>query len=166
MTDQQIAADVNRGAEIVKKIAKFQKELKAVEARLTTAAQGGIHIPLQDENREGKQCLLRSPELVLPVRFTADSIIGSFPVNSPAHTTILKVVGEEKLPLFFKPVAGFARVPKDGEAFRKVGRKNLDPDAFAALIKAATAVDKDGIPKSTIQIAWDDAKPPEVVADA
>ncbi len=166
MTDHQIAADVNRGAQIVKEIAKLEKELKAVEGRLKTAAQGGIHVPLQDENREGKQCLLRSPELVLPVRFTADSIISSFPIDSPAHVAILDILGPERLPLFFKPVAGFARVPKDGEAFRKVARKNLLPDPFAALIKAATAVDKDGIPKSTIQIAWDDAKPPEVVADA
>lgn len=166
MTATQIAADIKRGKEIKTEQAKLKKELDAIEARLTAAAEAGDHVPLQDENREGKQCLLRSPELVLPVRFTADSIIGSFPLNSPAHAAILKAVGGEKLPLFFKPVAGFARVPKDGEAFRKVGRKNLDPDAFAALIKAATAVDKDGIPKSTIQIAWDDAKPPEVVAEA
>jgi hypothetical protein len=164
MTATQTAADIERGKAIKSQIAVLEAELKQIEARLKTAAEAGEHVPLQDANREGKQCLLRSPKLVLPVRFTADSIVGSFPFDGPMHKEILGIVGAEKLPLFFKEVHSFDRVPKDGEKFRKIGRANLEPDAFAALIRAATARDKDGIPKSTLQIAWDDARPPEEVA--
>lgn len=164
MTATQIAADIERGKAIKSQIAVLEVELKQIEARLKTAAEASDHIPLQDANREGKQCLLRSAKLVLPVRFTADSIVGSFPFDSPMHQEILAIVGQAKLPLFFKEVHGFDRVPKDGQKFRQAGRDNLEPDAFAALIRAATARDKDGIPKSTLQIAWDDARPPEEVA--
>lgn len=164
MTATQIAVDIERGKAIKSQIAVLEVELKQIEARLKTAAEAGEHVPLQDANREGKQCLLRSPKLVLPVRFTADSIVGSFPFDGPMHQEILGIVGAEKLPLFFKEVHSFDRVPKDGEKFRKIGRASLEPDAFAALIRAATARDKDGIPKSTLQIAWDDARPPEEVA--
>jgi hypothetical protein len=163
MTPEQIAADIERGIVLRKEIAEREAELKEIEARLKTAAEKGEHVPLQDKDREGKQCLLRSPRSVLPIRFTADSIIASFLKDSPAHTEILAIVGEAKLPLFFKEVPGFARVPKDGQAFRKIARENLEPDAFAKLIHAATARDKKGIAKSTVQIAWDDAKPPEAV---
>jgi hypothetical protein len=163
MTATQIAAYIERGKAIKSQIAVLEVELEQIEARLKTAAEAGEHVPLQDANREGKQCLLRSPKLVLPVRFTADSIVGSFAFDSPMHKEILGIVGAEKLPLFFKQVSRFDRAPKDGEKFRKIGRENLEPDAFAALIRAATARDKDGIPKSTLQIAWDDARPPEEV---
>jgi hypothetical protein len=163
MTPQQIAADIERGNFLKAEIAKLETELKAIEGRLKQAAEAGEHVPLQDADREGKQCILRSPNLALPVRFTADSIIGSFLFDSPAHQEILGIVGPQKLPLFFKEVHGFDRVPRDGKKFREIARANLAPDAFAALIKAATARDKDGIAKSTVQIAWDDARPPEQV---
>ena len=164
MTPEQIAADIERGHEIRADIAKLSAELKEIEARLKSAAEKGEHVPLQDKDREGKQCLLRSPRLVLPVRFTADSIVGSFLKDSPMHTEILGIVGEQKLPLFFKETPGFERVPKDGQKFRQVARKNLEADAFAKLIRAATSRDKAGIAKSSVQIAWDDAKEPGAVA--
>lgn len=158
MTPAQIATDIERGAAIKQEIATLQKELKDIEARLKQAAEAGEHVPLQDADREGKQCLLRSPKLVLPVRFTADAIVGSFAFDGPMHREILAIVGEQKLPLFFKEVHTLDRVPKDGQAFRKTAREHLEPDAFAGLIRAATQRDKDGIAKSTIQIAWDDIK--------
>jgi hypothetical protein len=163
MTPQQIATDVERGKAIKEEIARLEAELKDIEARLKQAAQAGHHVPLQDKDREGKQCLLRSPRLVLPVRFTADSIVGSFPFDGEMHKAILGIVGPEKLPLFFKEVHSFERVPKDGQKFRKVARENLAADTFAALVQAATARDKEGIAKSSIQIAWDDTKAPEAV---
>jgi len=164
MTPQQIAADIDRGKFLKSEIAKLEAELKQIEARLKQAAEAGEHVPLQDPNREGKQCILRSPKFALPVRFTADSIVGSFHYDSPMHKEILDIVGIGKLELFFKEVHAFARVPKDGEQFRKIARAQLAPDAFAALIRAATARDKDGIAKSTVQLAWDDARPAEEVA--
>lgn len=164
MTNTQIAADIARGAEIRKEIAKLEKELKEIETRLKGAAEKGEHVPLQDKEREGRQCLLRAPRLVLPVRFTADSIVASFLRDSPMHKEIVGIVGDEKLPLLFKAFDGFERAGKDGQAFRKIARENLEPDVYAKLIRAATARDKSGIAKSTVQIAWDDAKEPEAVA--
>ena len=163
MTPEQIAADIERGIEIHAEMDKLAAELKDIEARIKKAAEKGDHVPLQDKEREGKQCLLRSSDHVLPVRFTADSIIGSFLKDSPAHKAILSIVGEARLPLFFRFVPSFERVPKDGQKFRQVARENLEPADFAKLIQAATARDKKGIAKSTVQIAWDDAKPPEAV---
>jgi hypothetical protein len=163
MTTAQIAADLERGQAIKGQIAVLQKELKDIEARLKQAAEAGEHVPLQDADREGKQCLLRSPKLVLPVRFTAVAIIGSMPFDGPMHREVLTIVGRDKLPLFFKEVHTLDRVAKDGQAFRKSARQHLAPDAFAALIRATTQRDKDGIAKSTIQIAWDDARPPQEI---
>lgn len=162
MTPEQIAADIARGKEIKQTIATLEAELKAIEKRLQEAAEKGEHVPLQDKDREGRQCLLRSPRLVLPVRFTADSIVGSFPVNGPMHLEIAAIVGD-KMPHFFKEAHVFNRVPKDGQKFRQAARKHLTAAAFADLIRAATACDKNGIAKSSVQIGWDDAKPPEAV---
>ncbi len=163
MTPEQIAADIARGKEIKAEIARLEAELKAIEKRLQQAAEQGEHVPLQDKDREGRQCLLRSPRLVLPVRFTADSIVGSFPFGSPMHTEVAAILGD-KGDLFFKEEHVFKRIAKDGQRFRLEARKHLAPEKFAELIRAVTARDKHGIAKSTVQIAWDDAKAPEAVA--
>ena len=163
MTPQQIAVDVARGLEIKAEIKKLTAELKAIEARLETAGLGGEQIPLKDENREGKQFIARGARHVLPVRFESDLIMGSFEIGSPTHVEIAAICGE-LLPRFFKPSTKLDRVPKDGEAFRKLARKLLEPEPFAKLIRAATARDKDMIAKCRTVVAWDDAKTIESIA--
>lgn len=162
MTAQQIAADIARGKKIVDEIKRLEAELKAIESRLEQAGLDGEHVPLQDKDREGKQFLARGEKIIVPVRFESDLIAGSFDPDSVMHKAVIAALGDQhlaKLPLFFRDKRTFARVPKDGQAFRKIARKNLDPDTVAKLIHAVTQRDKDGIAKSKTVIAWDDAKP-------
>lgn len=163
MTLHQIAADVARGIEIKAEIGKLTIELKAIEARLESAGLAGEQVPLQDENREGKQFLARGSRHVLPIRFESDLIVGSFEIDSPTHCEI-KVICGEFLPRFFRPSTKLDRVPKDGEAFRKLARQLLEPEAFAKLIRAATARDKNMIARCRTVVAWDDAKTIDQVA--
>lgn len=157
MTPEEIAKDTERGIAIKKQMSLLEKELKEIETRLQAAGADGEQIPLQDQNREGKQFLARSPYHILPVRFESDLIAGSFEPHSIMHEAVLEAAGVH-FPRFYKPSNKFERKPKDGETFRKLARQLLAPDAFARLIRAATSVDKDGIAKSKIVVAWDDAK--------
>jgi hypothetical protein len=169
MTPQQIAADIARGKEIVDEIKRLEAELRAIESRLEQAGLAGDQVPLQDKDREGKQFLARGHRLIVPVRFESDLIAGSFDPDSVMHKAVLSALGEEhaaKLPLFFKDKRTFTRVPKDGQAFRRLARKQLDPDTMAKLVSAVTQKDKAGIPKSKTVVAWDDAKPLDQVAPA
>lgn len=152
----QIEADVERGRVVVHMIAKLEAELKEIEARLIGDGETGYQEPLQDANREGKQFLASG---ILPVRFESDLIAGSFSPDDQMHQAVLAAIGEEQLPKFFKDVRKFERIAKDGEAFRKSARKLLEPDAFAALVKAATIRDKTGIAKSKTVVAWKDIRP-------
>lgn len=145
-------------------MARLKAELEMIEARLEQAGLAGHQVPLQDADREGKQFLAMGSEKILPVRFESDLIAASFQPDSLMHKAVISALGDEhaaKLPLFFKDTRVFERVPKDGQQFRKIARKNLDPDCFARLISASTMRGKDGIPKSKTVIAWDDAKPIE-----
>lgn len=162
MTPQQIAKDIERGAEIRAQIAGLQKELKTVESRLKQAAQEAPHVALEDENREGKQALLRSVKSVLPVRFTSDAIVASFDPDSGIHHKLAQIAGD-KLHLFYAPVEKYQRVPKDGVEFRRIARDHLGPEAFAQLIYHATQRTKDGIAKSATIIAWDDIRTASVL---
>jgi len=163
MTPQQLAADVARGIEIKSEILRLIVELKLIEARLEAAGLEGEQVPLQDENREGKQFLARGSKHILPVRFESDLIIGSVEKDSPSHLEIEKICGD-LFPRFFKASTKLDRVPKDGEAFRKLARQLLDPAKFALLIRASTARDKNLIAKSRTVVAWDDAKAIDQVA--
>lgn len=162
MTPQQIAKDIERGREIIAEIDSLKAELKQIETRLKQAGQDAPHLPLEDENREGRQALLRSSRHVLPVRFTSDAIIASFDPDSETHRVLAGIAGD-KLGLFYQEVRKFTRVPKDGVEFRKVAREHLAPEAFARLVHAATDRKKDGIAKSATVIAWDDIKPADAV---
>ena len=163
MTPQQIAADVARGLQIKAEIGRLIVELDAIETRLEAAGLAGCQIPLQETDREGKQYLACGLEKIVPVRFESDQIVGSFPPDSIMHKDVAAIAGAH-VEKFFKDVRKFERVPKDGNAFRKLARKLLAPDAFAKLISACTSRDKAGIPKSKTVIGWDDAKPIDQIA--
>jgi G3E family GTPase len=164
MTPQQIAADVDRLIVIKAQIADLTAEAKTIESRLENAALHGEQIPLQDSQREGKQFLARGSSLIVPIRFEADNLVSTFKHDSELHKSLKTLLGAtfEK---FFKEVHGYDRKHKDdANKFRKFARKELQPDAYAALIKACLSKDKDGIPKSKTVIALADAKPLTQVA--
>jgi hypothetical protein len=158
MTPQQIAADVARGIQIKAEIARLLFELKAIEARLETAALEGEQIPLEDAEREGKQYLARGSDQIVPVRFESDQIAGSFDPDSSMHQAAT-LIAAGQLDKFYKDTRKFIRVPKDGNAFRKLARQLLTSRAFADLIQACTVRNKAGMAQSKTVIAWDDAKP-------
>lgn len=158
MTTDQIANDIARGIEIRAEIATLEAELKAIETRLKNAAENGPHIPLQDAEREGKQFPAMGRSRIVPIRFESDLIAASFEPDSTMRTEIEAVTGEH-FPRFYAVSNKFARVPKDGDALRKLARQLLTPEKFALLIRAATTRNKDGIAKSRVVVAWADAKP-------
>lgn len=165
MTKQQIAADIARGIAIKSEMARLKIELDAIENRLEQAGLAGEQVPLNDADREGKQYLAEGEKVIVPVRFESDLIAGSFPPDSEMHKAVVSALGEEhkdKIGHFFKDTRTFERVPKDGQAFRKIARELLDGITFAKLINASTQRSKAGIPKSKTVVAWDDAKPIEL----
>lgn len=163
ITAQQIASDVATGLQIKAEIARLKKHLDEIEDRLEQAALHGEQIPLEDEDREGRQYLALGEEMLVPVRLESDLIAASFPLASPMHKAVLTALGlkdaDENLYPFFKQSITYQRDSKDGHQFRKIARSNLDPKAAAALISASIMRNKDGIPKSKTVVAWDDAKP-------
>jgi hypothetical protein len=159
MTPQQVSADIERGIELRKDIKAAQNELKAIEKRLEQAGLEGEHIPLQEEDREGRQFLARSPKLgiIVPVVFESDQIIGSLSPGTDTHTELTRIA-RDRFPEFFQASDKLDRVPKDGQAFRKLARELLSTDA-PAFISASLQRDKSGIPKSRTIIAWENSKP-------
>jgi hypothetical protein len=160
MTPAQIAADIERGHEIKTEILKLQAELRQINARLQAAAEKVEHLPLVNEDREGKQATLRSASRSLSVIFEADLLIASFKPDTEKHTELTALLGE-MLPLFFKDTRVFERIQDDGQKFRRFARETLPPDTFAKLIKACLDIKKDGIPKSRVVVDWDGSKPIE-----
>lgn len=159
MTPQQISTDIERGIELRKNIKSAQNELKAIEKRLEQAGLEGEHIPLQEEDREGRQFLARSPKLglIVPVVFESDQIIASVSPGTEIHANLTRIA-DLRFPEFFKASDKLDRIPKDGQSFRKLAREMLAEDA-PSFISAALQRDKAGIPKSRTIIAWDNAKP-------
>ncbi len=159
MTDQQIAADIERGLFIREELGRLVAELKAIEKRLEAAGLKSPQVPLEDAEREGKQFLAQGAGKILPVRFESDQLIATFRPDTDLHATIAALLGDH-LATFFKDTRVFERVHKDdANRFRKLARKTLEPDTFAKLISACISKTKDGIPKSKTVVAWDDVKP-------
>lgn len=161
MTPQQISADIARGLELRETIKSHQAELKTIEKRLEQAGLEGEQIPLQEQDREGRQYLARSPKagVIVPVIFESDQIVASIQTGSDIHTTLQQIAGDH-LPQFFAASTKLDRIPKDGQAFRQLAREILATQA-PALISAALQRDKAGIPKSRTIIAWENVKPLE-----
>lgn len=157
MKPVDIAELVDRGIELRERIAQDTAELKKIEERLEAAGheagREGEHEPLKDANREGTRWLARGSSKILPVIFTADSIVGSFTRNTPLHRKIEAAAGDH-LGQFFKPVSKFENKFKDGVQFRNRAHELFDKSA-PAFITACIARDKDGIAKSSVKLDWD-----------
>lgn len=157
MTPEQIAADVDRGAELHRQIAALQGELKTIEARLKSAALEGETQPLQDAEREGRQFIARGRNVVLPVIIESDQLIASFAPDSQTHQALLDAAGDQ-LPVLWREERKFVRVPRDGQAYRVALREHFAPDVAARILESSLQRDKLGIAKSRILVPWDRAK--------
>jgi hypothetical protein len=153
-----VRADVDRGLEIVRKIAELEKELKDIEQRLQKAGleagQRGEHQDLKDEERGGKRWLARGSGAAVPLIFTDDKLVSSFTANGAKHQTI-RVAANGHLLDFYRPVNKFESKFEDGKKFRAAAAEILAERA-PAFITACLATDKAGIPKSDIKILWGD----------
>jgi hypothetical protein len=154
-----VKALVDRGLEVRATIARFKHELDDIEAALSQRGLYADQVPLKDEDREGRRYLARGSELVVPVVFTADKIIGSFRADSAVHQTI-RVAAANFLPQFFTLVRTYECTIDDGKKFRAAAADILG-DRAPAFITACLARDKHGIPKSDIKVLWSDAEPKE-----
>lgn len=165
MTKTQIAADVARGLELRAEIKIKTAELKAIEKRLEQAGLDGEQIPLQEQDREGRQFLARGEKAVVSVVFESDQLIASFRLGSETEAKLeaFAAVRGLDLDLFYAAETTYSRVPKDGLAFRKLARDILGiqaPEFIALCIQR----DKSGAPKSRTVISWDNVKDPAAVA--
>jgi glutaredoxin len=149
-----IQQDVDRGLEIVEEIELLKEELKKIEGRLTASGLKGDQVPLEDEDREGRQWIAKGSDKQVPVIFTADAIIGGFADDSPAHLKIKAAAGSS-LKEFFK-ITWKNRI-EDGKKFRARATELL-ADKAPQFITACLARDKEGMPKSKIVVAWHETK--------
>lgn len=158
ITARQIAADVERGLEIVAEQAALKAELAKIEDRLETAGLEGDQIPLQDEEREGRQFIARSGAHEVPIVFTADLLVKSFPQGSKQHDAILDThIPPGAFKQFYLPVTNYKSVIDSGKNFRSVAAELLGK-AAPLFISACLQRGKGGIPKSQTRIEWDRAK--------
>lgn len=153
-----LQADIARGIEIQAEIKKLQAELKAIEARVQAHAETGLHVPLKEEDREGKKFVARGGGYIVPVIFESDLLKASFKPDSETHKALAGIAGD-RLKDFFAEVHKFERVQEDGRLFRRAARAAFEPDTYAAFIRACLDVKKDGIPKSRVVVAWKEAEP-------
>lgn len=151
-----LAQDIARGLEIRRQIELLKTELKAVESRIQAIAETGKQEPLKETDREGKKFNATGAGKIVPVIFESDLLIASFKPDSETHKRLLEIAGD-KLPDFFADVRKFERRQDDGRAFRRSARAAFDPDTYAAFIRGCLDVKKDGIPKSRVVIAWNEA---------
>jgi hypothetical protein len=146
------ALAVKRGLEIQEKLAELKTELSAVEEFLKKRALNGTQIELEDADREGRQYIARSEHFEVPVILSADLLIKSFKHESAQH---LKIESDcdGKLKLFYAKKITYEVIHPTGKAFRKEALSVLGEQG-PEFITACVARDKNGIPKSVIQIDW------------
>jgi hypothetical protein len=154
----EIAADVDRGLEVVAQIKRLQAELKEINARLTTDAlqRPDEHEPLEDDKREGRRYFAVGRDYRLPLIVTADKLMGQFQLGSEAEKRVLAAIPSDKLPTFFKQVTVWENQFENGKKFRSEAVELLGADA-PRFITACVARDKSGLPKSDIKIEWEAA---------
>lgn len=161
MKPVDIAELVDRGLELRKRIAEDTAELKKIEEKLKAAGyeagKEGDHEPLKDANREGTRWLARGSQKILPVIFTADSLVGSFTRNTDLHRKIEAAAGNH-FSVFFKAVSKFENKFDDGVKFRARAQELFDQSA-PAFITACLSRDKHGMAKSDVKLDWVHVEP-------
>lgn len=156
MSKPTIRELVDRGRVLVKSIEKDKEELKTIAAAIEEIAVDGPHVALEEKEREGKQYLAHGTTHIVPVLFTSDHLVKTFPSHSPLHNAIHKAAGGKML-RFFTPLSGYKTAIDDGLIFRKLAAKELGalaPEFISACLRRT----KDGIPVSDTKIDWDREK--------
>ena len=166
----EVAALTDRVAEINAEITKLAEEKKGIEARLEAFALAHTerHEPLKDEKREGRRMLFAGARHTVPIVFSSDLIIGSFPANGKKHKELLGILcgeqneseatAETTLKLFFDPPAKWENRYDNGVKFRASVGEHLGSKLAAKFIAACTQVDKHGVKKNNTSFDYAHAK--------
>lgn len=152
-----VANAVDRGIEVRKLIKKLQAELKEIEAFLESTGLKAEHTDLKDADREGRRWLAHGSELIVPVIFTADKIVGSFTRDTELHRKI-EAASCRRLGAFFKAINGYKNKFDDGKKFRAAAEETLGKESAPPFITACLARDKHGVPLSDVKILWDETE--------
>jgi len=160
MTNEQITADIARGIEIRADMERLKTELKVIESRLEAAGLRGPHVPLEDQEREGKQAILITPTHRLPVRLESDVLVASFDIGGTTEKQVSALISTDQFNALFKPVNKYERREPDGHKFRLKAKKAINNHSmYMQLIRVLRSTDADGIAKCKTVIAWDQLKP-------
>ena len=159
MNPPEIRRLVDRGVKLVRIIAKFETELKAVETALKAAGHDGEHQELKDADREGRRFIAHGSRLAVPVIFTADKIVASFKQDSELHKRLTTLLTPEQMAHFYRPTTTYEHPYKSGKSFRAAADQFLPKELAPKFITACLSRDKNGIPKSDVKIDWDKAEP-------
>jgi len=147
---------VDRGLALKAEITTRTKELKDIEQKLTAIGLTRQHESLADEDRDGRRWFAKGSELIVPVVFTADLIIGSFAAASPTHLLIEKAAAG-KMNSFYTATRTYKNIVGDGKKFRHEALAQLGPVGAPPFVSACLSRDKDGLPKSAIKVGWEEA---------
>ena len=151
-----ISSLVDRGLLLRAQIQEAEDELSVIEKKLKTEALRGEQVELADAEREGRQWIALGTEAAVPVVITSDLISQTFADGSPAHARLEAIAGE-RLGQFYRPCTTWKMLAPSGKAFRNEAFSILG-NAGAEFVSAATAKDKNGIPKNQIKVEWDRAE--------
>ncbi len=144
---------VDRGLELRATLNTLKRELDAIERQLADTGLHADHVPLKNPEREGRRFLARGTRHVVPIIFTADKLMKTFPHESSLHTRVVTAANGH-LGDFFDFTQVWANRFDDGHRFRARAREVLRKGA-PEFVAACLARDKHGIPKNDTKIAWD-----------
>ena len=93
---RSIKSLVDRGLELRAKIKSLKLELDEIEGELAGTGLYAGHVPLNNPEREGRRFLAQGTRQVVPVIFTADKLMKTFPHESVAHGRIAAIANGQR----------------------------------------------------------------------
>ncbi|WP_395737440.1 hypothetical protein [Prosthecobacter sp.] len=169
-SEAEIPALTDRVTAINAELAKLAEEKKGIEARLEAyaLAHSEAHEPLKDEKREGRRMIFTGASRSLPIVFSSDLIIGTFPANGPKHKELINILcgenneheatAEATLKLFFDAPSKWENRYDNGVKFRAAVAERLGSKIGAKFVSACTQTDKHGVKKSTTSFDYTHGK--------
>ncbi len=148
---------IQRGRELVARIAQDERELKEIEEVLRSRALAMPHEPLADGYREGRRAVLRDGDRQVSVLFESDILKASFASDSPVAKSVLPLLDAQQASALFKEKTTYERIVKDGQKFRIQCAEILPPELSAKIIDLLKDRDRNGIVKSKSVIEWKSA---------
>ena len=148
---------IERGRDLVARIAADEAELKGIEAELRNRALAMPHEPLTQDNREGRRATLRGDGQQLTVLFESDILKASFASDSPVAKSILPLLDPDQTKALFKKKTTYERAVKDGHKFRLQCAEILPQELSVKVIDLLKDRDRNGIVKSKSVIEWKSA---------